>query len=52
MDEDPGKEIEVDLDLDPGRKLNRILIRLNTVDPGGSVHKPMLTYIVIVENCA
>ena len=32
-DPDPGKEIEVDPDLDPERRLKWVRIRLNAVDP-------------------
>ena len=35
-DQDLGKEIEVDPDLDPERGLKWIRIRPNAVDPGGS----------------
>ena len=36
VDPGPGKEIEVDPDLDPERGLKWIRIRPNAVDPGGS----------------
>ena len=48
---DPGKEIEVDPDLDPERGLKRIRIRPNAVDPGvsGSGSATLITMVFLYE---